>query len=228
MPNFNRGKLSFAKRYVRMENGADEQIVTCECFPPPAGRRRRYMPETTVAVEVTPQFLQQSERARLVQFAANPGETLAFDSLLNEVLRALAFAPLSIDLKKLPAGWDQVVPCCLAETVYYVGYTVWAVDALAGEALTIGNEVYPVGDVVASFQVRNPDIYTFRRTLSRDPRCCALTGPVEPPIVESAGPFPEPETEFQLDPGFEFRPRLEFRLRVPFFEYTRPPAGEGD
>ena len=58
MPNIKRGKIDFDKKYVALSLGTEERVVIYDCSPPPRGTRDRSSPETTVAVEIIPDFLQ--------------------------------------------------------------------------------------------------------------------------------------------------------------------------
>lgn len=212
MPKVVRGKLSFERNFRVNEKGTREQIAIYDCHPPPQGTRQRFNPATEVPVEIVQASLQPREAGYLIQFAIAPGQPPNLGLLLNGVLEAFSIRPLTIDLAKLPAWGQGVVPCEISSIAYLVHYGIYAIQAYATEELTAGGETFPAGDLVASFLVRSPEHYQFEQTLTRNPRCCPTTEDTGPRTGQVSELLPEFSFEgFPLE--FDLTPRLRFTPR---------------
>jgi hypothetical protein len=216
MPVYQRGKIKFESKRLHQESGRWIVMFEIDCIPPPNGGERTFVYDKEVAPMIHQQFMQAGELSAMLAGAANPGETLTSASLLTTLATNFNFGNLTIDETNLPAAWRNGERCFKVTVSYIVDYVAWEIKATAAEQFTVGADMYPKDDMVASFRILVPKNYDFRREYLWNPGCCF--GDPRRKESETAGPFPKiyefdlilPDKwkwkwDWRLSPGLEYK-----------------------
>lgn len=219
MPGFSRGQLNFDRIHRGTTESAEQAIAILDCAPPPRGSRQAFNPPVQWPAELLPAFIQPSELNRIVAGAATPQGPNDPGFILVTMMASLGFRPLDIDLKQVPAGWDQVTACMRTTISYSVESDIYDIDVTAAADVTLAGETYPTGDRVASIRVHNPRRYRFIRRFEHNPGCCEGYHVV--PATEQSDWFPENQRDviIYLGPDYQYNwgitPKYKFNLYEP-------------